>query len=65
MTNSELDELRRVLWLRLQHAFGHTLGSNGRYTHHEANVEGFLRELECFIDAKVAEAVRRKERGRP
>ena len=60
MTREELDELRRLLRLRMRHAFGHSYQGAGQFGHAEANIEGFMRELERFIDAKVADEVRRK-----
>jgi hypothetical protein len=49
--------VRRELVLRAKHAFGHSYeGARHPGTHHPLNIDGFLRELEMFIDAKIEEA---------
>lgn len=53
-------EARRELRLRLGHAFQH--GFDGK--HHHLNVDGFMRELERFIDAKIDEALHLHRRQR-
>ena len=47
-----VDYARRELALRMRHAFGHDMGG----AHHHLNLDAFMRELERFIDSKIAEA---------
>jgi len=54
----KVDELRRELRLRMGHAFGHGYPGGD---HHHMNIDAFMRELEKFIDAKIAEALNRRK----
>lgn len=56
-----LDEARRELRLRMGHAFGHSYEGPNNFTHHHLNIDGFMRELERYIDLRIEEALRRRK----
>ena len=53
------DEARRDLRRGMDHAFSHDRPGGA---HHHLNIEGFMNQLERYIDLRIAEALRR-ERG--
>jgi hypothetical protein len=53
---SKIEAQRRELRLRMGHAFGHSQG-NSTFAHDHLNIDGFMRELEKYIDLRIEEAL--------
>jgi hypothetical protein len=57
MAADNIDDARRELRLRMGHAFGHSYGGQQQPLHHDhLNIDGFMRALERYIDARIEQS---------
>jgi hypothetical protein len=65
MMANNIDDARRELRLRMGHAFGHSYNGPGQPLNHDhLNIDGFMRELERYIDARIEHGLRSRGRDR-